>query len=169
MSAPSTSGTHPPFLSSLVGAAKLAADEGSSLSTAGFTSLIDHVVRVFDYLGPLLQVARMDMVVKNGTLKDASGRLPLLADMVQADRAANTVTTKDSCSRNLHRLTSVVTFMRVLLENFLRSPDVTMKEAATAAYGEVGGRRGRGRGCQACARMAGRGEAGGRPPARRTP
>jgi hypothetical protein len=47
------------------------------------------------------------------------------------------ITEKDSCARNLHRLTAVVTFMRVLLENFTRGPEVTVKEAATDAYQKV--------------------------------
>ena len=47
------------------------------------------------------------------------------------------VTEKDSRARNLHRLTAVVTFMRVLLENFARGPEVSVKEAATNAYQQV--------------------------------
>lgn len=47
------------------------------------------------------------------------------------------VTEKDSRARNLHRLTAVVTFMRVLLENFMKSPNVTVKDAANDAYQQV--------------------------------
>mmetsp|Transcript_13049 Transcript_13049/g.35538 ORF Transcript_13049/g.35538 Transcript_13049/m.35538 type:complete len:233 (+) Transcript_13049:52-750(+) len=127
----------PAFLPNLASAIKTAHEEGEDLSTNTFVSLIDAVVRVFDYLGPLLQVARMDMNIKNNTLREATEPLvePLpISSLVEADKRANKVTEKDSRARNLHRLTAVVTFMRVLLENFVRSREITVKEAATDAY-----------------------------------
>ena len=52
------------------------------------------MVHVFDYLGPLLQVARMDMNIKNKTLREACEPLaePLpVSALVQSDKDANRV------------------------------------------------------------------------------
>jgi len=49
---------------------------------------------VFDYLGPLLQVARMDMNIKNNTLREAAEPMvePLpVSSLVESDKAMNKV------------------------------------------------------------------------------
>jgi hypothetical protein len=58
------------------------------------TTPAPQVVRVFDFLGPLLQVARMDMNIKNNTLREATppGSPPLpISTLVEADKAAKKV------------------------------------------------------------------------------
>ena len=45
----------------------------------------------------------------------------------KADKAAGTVTAKNSNSRCLYRLTGIVLFLRVLLDKLLQSQDITLK------------------------------------------
>ncbi|KAJ9531530.1 hypothetical protein QJQ45_015004 [Haematococcus lacustris] len=122
------------FLPALVLAMQQVHQEGQDISTRSFALLMEHILGIFDYLGAVLHFAKADMITKSNSLKQVAVQLPLLRDVVQEDSRRGTVTVKDSCARNMHRLVCVVTFMRVLLEQFARSPSVTVKEAATAAY-----------------------------------
>jgi len=64
------------------------------------TTPAPQVVRVFDFLGPLLQVARMDMNIKNNTLREAAEPLaePLpVCSVVESDKAANRVSGSETC------------------------------------------------------------------------
>lgn len=71
---------------------------------------------------------------KNVSLKKAASTHPTLADIVASDRAAGRLTVKNSCARNLHRLMHVVTFLRIILEQLMASPDMTLKDAVWHAY-----------------------------------
>mmetsp|Transcript_16559 Transcript_16559/g.35834 ORF Transcript_16559/g.35834 Transcript_16559/m.35834 type:complete len:229 (+) Transcript_16559:101-787(+) len=122
------------FLPDLVKLLRLVISEGGHVSTADFTKLMDHLITVFDYLGTVLHFAKHDMLVKNDSLKAAALQKPTLKDIVDADKAAGTVTTKNSCARNLHRLTSVIAFTKLLLEKLTEAPSVTVKDAGSFAY-----------------------------------
>eukprot|EP00199_Chlamydomonas_sp_CCMP681_P005929 CAMPEP_0119101848 /NCGR_PEP_ID=MMETSP1180-20130426/782_1 /TAXON_ID=3052 ORGANISM="Chlamydomonas cf sp, Strain CCMP681" /NCGR_SAMPLE_ID=MMETSP1180 /ASSEMBLY_ACC=CAM_ASM_000741 /LENGTH=225 /DNA_ID=CAMNT_0007086027 /DNA_START=85 /DNA_END=762 /DNA_ORIENTATION=+ len=111
-------------------------EEGADISTLAFASLMTQLVCVFDYLGAVMHFAKHDMLTKTQSLHMVSVNQPQLRDIVATDKAAGRVTVKDSCARNLHRLVCCLKFLRVLLENLARSPQVSIKEAATAAYQE---------------------------------
>ena len=50
-----------------------------------------------------------------------------LVPQPQADKAAGSVTAKNSNSRCLYRLTGVISFLRILLDKLLEGPHVTVK------------------------------------------
>lgn len=127
-------GTQEPFLPALVKAMQQVHSEGAEISTASFVMLMDTAVRVFDYLGTVLHVAKHDMAMKTASLHAVAQTYPGLREMVEADKAAGRATVKDSCARNLHRLACVIKFLRILFEQFASSPTMTTRDAANKAY-----------------------------------
>ena len=49
----------------------------------------------------------------------------------------NTVTTKNSLARNLHRLRTVVVFMEKIMANLVSDPKTPLSTAVSSAYGET--------------------------------
>jgi hypothetical protein len=103
-------------------------------NTADFATLCDCQLKIFDHLGAFMYYAKVEMNAKNQTLKDAAPKLPTLAQMVEADQAAGTVTTKGSCSRSLHRLIVALDFLRELLKRLFEDPTITPATATWQAY-----------------------------------
>jgi hypothetical protein len=125
------------FLPALVKAMRAAHAQGTDLSTQSFNELMQQVVLIFDYLGTVLHFAKHDMETKIQSLHAAAPTMPQLRQVIEADVAAGNATVKDSCARNTHRLLCVLAFMRVLLEHLAKGPQVSLKDAASAAYEQV--------------------------------
>ncbi|KAL0030221.1 hypothetical protein WJX77_003427 [Trebouxia sp. C0004] len=109
-------------------------DISGDLSTLQFAKACEAILPVFDRLGQAFVFAQKDMVVKRESLEHASSRLPTLNAVVAADKKAGTVTTKNSCSRNLHRLLSSVSFISSLLQNLAADKACTLHTATASAY-----------------------------------
>lgn len=92
------------------------------------------ILPMFDHLGPVFGVARSEFSSKLSSLVGASAKFEHLTAMIAADVAARCATSKNSCTRNLHRLLSAILFTKLLLERLLRSPEVALREAAAEAY-----------------------------------
>ena len=112
-------------------------DQGDDISTLQFTELMQTVMEVFDLLGPVLYFAKSELATKCESLKKRAETHGTLRELVQADKDSGTVTTKNSPARNLHRLNSVLTFMRILLDKLCKDQTTTPKDAATIAYQEA--------------------------------
>eukprot|EP00955_Chlamydomonas_euryale_P084820 364009-Chlamydomonas_euryale.AAC.6 len=100
---------------------------GVALRTADLASCVDAIAEIFDHMGPVLHFARADMTSKVESLRSVAPQRPTLAEVVESDKAAGTLTTRGSPARNLHRLTAVITFMRVLLEQMLADRNAQLK------------------------------------------
>ncbi|KAL0042833.1 hypothetical protein WJX79_001075 [Trebouxia sp. C0005] len=109
-------------------------DTRGDLSTLQFAKACEAILPVFDRLGQAFAFAKKDMVVKRESLEQASSRLPTLNAVVAADKKAGTVTTKNSCSRNLHRLLSSISFISSLLQNLAADKACTLHTATASAY-----------------------------------
>eukprot|EP00878_Enallax_costatus_P001071 GHUV01001208.1.p1 GENE.GHUV01001208.1~~GHUV01001208.1.p1 ORF type:complete len:223 (+),score=32.11 GHUV01001208.1:201-869(+) len=116
------------------------------IGTKDFVECCDTILPFFDHLGPVFHVARGEFQQKLDTLKLQAEQKPYLYDIVEADKRAKKATVKNSCTRNLHRLTAAILFMKILFERLLGSAaaadsmdsaiaaDVTLRDAASAAY-----------------------------------
>lgn len=106
------------------------------MSTMAVVNMVEKIIRVFDYLGAVLSFAKSDMHAKCESLRAIAPMRPTLQDIITADVEARVVTKKNSCGRNLHRLTGVIRFLRLFLEQLLKSPSITLKVRlhACAAY-----------------------------------
>eukprot|EP00955_Chlamydomonas_euryale_P062409 358374-Chlamydomonas_euryale.AAC.9 len=118
------------FFPSLVSGLRDLQAEGDAISTMTVVNLVERIIRVFDYLGTVLAFAKVDMHAKCESLRAAAATHPTLEGLVQADIQAGMVTTKNSCGRNLHRLTAVIKFLRLFLTQLLDSPNNTLKVTA---------------------------------------
>jgi hypothetical protein len=67
------------------------------------------------------------MQTKCDSLKVGAAKHATLRGLVDADKKAGIVTQKNSCGRNLHRLNSVLAFMRLLLAKLMESDKTTPK------------------------------------------
>jgi hypothetical protein len=109
------------------GVREVAAQLEQGVQTGALAQLVDHITIVFDHLGPVLHFAKAEMHSKCETLKAKAKACPMLADIVAADRKAGTLAVKNSAARNLHRLTTVIMFMRKLLEKLLLDQACSLK------------------------------------------
>lgn len=109
-------------------------DTSVELSTLQFTKACDAILPVFDRLGAVFAFAKSELIAKKESLEQAAAKFPTLNAVVAADKKAGTVTTKNSCSRNLHRLLSSVSFIQSLLQNLTASKACTLHTAAANAY-----------------------------------
>eukprot|EP00798_Chlamydomonas_sp_ICE-L_P022696 gene22696-29851_t len=109
-------------------------DEIPNIKTLDFINLIEHVVVIFDKLGAVLAFAKADMVIKCASLRSVADKCPTLKDIYEADKATKTLTKKGSNARNLHRLTGVLSFLRLLLMKLIEDPVCTTGTAASYAY-----------------------------------
>ncbi|KAF6264559.1 hypothetical protein COO60DRAFT_1698177 [Scenedesmus sp. NREL 46B-D3] len=103
-----------------------------------FVDCCDTILPFFDHLGPVFYVARGEFQQKLESLKTQSLEKPLLVDIVEADRRANRATVKNSATRNLHRLSAAILFVKLLFERLLSSAQAAAAEAAAAAAAEKG-------------------------------
>lgn len=115
------------FIPSIAEGLRLVQSAGQELRTMDFVELIDRIITVFDHLGPVLVFAKQDMHTKAESLRQAAPTHPKLQDIVKADKAAGILTQKNSRARNLHRLTAVLHFMRLLLSKLLEAPTISVK------------------------------------------
>lgn len=109
-------------------------DVHGELSTLQFAKACEAIMPVFDRLGPVFAYAKTELIAKRESLEQASSSLPTLNAVVAADKKAGTVTTKNSCSRNLHRLLSSISFISSLLQNMAADNACTLHTAAANAY-----------------------------------
>lgn len=109
-------------------------DISGDLSTLQFAKACEAILPVFDRLGPVFAYAKSELITKRDSLEQAATRLPTLTAVVAADKKAGTVTTKNSCSRNLHRLLSSISFISELLRNMSADSACTLHTAAANAY-----------------------------------
>lgn len=122
------------FIPEIAEGLRVAQSNGDNVHTLDFVVLMDKIIIVFEFLGPILAFAKADMHSKAETLRTAASVHPTLGGLVEADKKAGLVATKNSCARNLHRLTSVLKFMRLLLIKLVEGPTVSLKDAANFAY-----------------------------------
>lgn len=123
------------FLPNLTAACKRVSEQGTDIKCTDFADLCDSILPFFDHLGTLFGFARAELAEKAGTVRQAGQQHGTLAEMVKADKAAKRVTVKNSNSRNLHRLMTSITFVRLLLSSLLaHGSSVTLRQAATEAY-----------------------------------
>ncbi|CAK0783144.1 hypothetical protein CVIRNUC_006340 [Coccomyxa viridis] len=106
----------------------------SSVSTRDFTDAIETMFPVFDHLGTVFHFAKGEMNTKKDSLQKVQHQLPTLDAVVAADKKSNTVTKKNSGSRNLHRLLTAVLFVSGLLQNMAKNSATTLRQAASEAY-----------------------------------
>jgi hypothetical protein len=125
------------FLRRINAALETCLDQGDGITTMAFTRLMETVMEVFDLLGPVLYFAKAELQTKCESLKKRAETHGTLRDLVQADKDSGTVAVKNSPARNLHRLNSVLAFMRILLEKVSQDTITSPKDAATAAYQEA--------------------------------
>lgn len=76
----------------------------------------------------------MEFAGKNASLEKVAPQLVTLEEMVAADKVKGVVTQKGSCARNLHRLMSAIVFIQTLVRELAKTPDSTLRDAASAAY-----------------------------------
>lgn len=124
------------FLPDLTAAVEKAAAQNPAL-TADFSCAVDQVLPVFDSLGMVMAFAKTEMLAKNESIRGLIPKYATLKDIVDADKKSNTVTTKNSGARNLHRLRTVILFISQLLQNLIADADATLSAAATEAYKET--------------------------------
>lgn len=67
------------------------------------------------------------MATKCDSLKAGAAKHALLKELVEADKKAGVVNLKNSCGRNLHRLNSVLAFMRLMLTKLMEDVKTTPK------------------------------------------
>ena len=72
---------------------------------------------------------------QRASLVAVQAALPTLAAVVAADVAAGTATTKNSPTRNLHRIVTSLAFLADLLRRLAASPAAALRPAAADAYG----------------------------------
>lgn len=125
------------FLPRICEALNSVLEQGDGITTLDFTRLMEVVMEVFDLLGPVLYFAKSELQTKCESLKKRAETHGTLRELVQADKDTGTVAVKNSPARNLHRLNSVLTFMRILLEKLHQDTTTSPKDAATAAYQEA--------------------------------
>lgn len=104
------------------------------ISTKGFVAACEILLPVFDQLGTVFYFAKCEFLQKNESLEHVVDQYPTLKDVVEADRKKGTVTKKNSCARNLHRLKSAIVFVEALVANLTTNCTVTLREAASSAY-----------------------------------
>lgn len=104
------------------------------ISTKGFVAACEILLPVFDQLGTVFYFAKCEFLQKNMSLEHVVDRYPTLRDVVEADKKRGTVTKKNSCARNLHRLKSAIVFIETLVDNLTSNYAATLREAASAAY-----------------------------------
>eukprot|EP01026_Neomeris_dumetosa_P080139 TRINITY_DN882_c0_g2_i1.p1 TRINITY_DN882_c0_g2~~TRINITY_DN882_c0_g2_i1.p1 ORF type:complete len:204 (-),score=11.43 TRINITY_DN882_c0_g2_i1:318-929(-) len=107
--------------------------EQQQINTLDFTQAVEQILPAFCYLGTVFNFAKSEMEGKNKSLVEASVKFPMLQDILAEDKKKGTVTTKNSPSRNLHRLMSAILFVKILLDKLLK-PTYTMYDAASEAY-----------------------------------
>ena len=125
------------FLTRISAALQCVLDQGDGITTQSFSRLMETVMEVFDMLGPVLYFAKAELQSKCESLKKRAETHGTLRDLVKADKDSGTVTVKNSPARNLHRLNSVLIFMRILLDKLCQDTTTTPKDAATVAYQEA--------------------------------
>ncbi|KAK9824662.1 hypothetical protein WJX72_012151 [[Myrmecia] bisecta] len=121
------------FLPQLTAAFK-SIDPTHTISTEEFANACERILPIFDHLGTVFGFARSELATKRESIKSVAPRLKTLDEVVAADVKANTVTVKNSASRNLHRLVSAIGFIQTLLANLASDPSVTLRGAASDAY-----------------------------------
>lgn len=99
-----------------------------------FVESAEAILPFFDHLGPVFSVARHEFTSKLATLREASASYARLSDVVRADAAQQRSTAKNSCTRNLHRIAAAISFIKILFNRLLRSPDALLRDAASEAY-----------------------------------
>lgn len=127
-------GSETKLLDGLASQAKAVSAQKDSIPTESFTTLIDHMLPLFNFLGTALSFAKSEMNEKLTSLKEAQATKKLLAEIVAADKEAGTITKKGSTGRNLHRLMTSLLFVKILLEKLLENTSTSLKDAASAAY-----------------------------------
>lgn len=91
------------FLPTLTRSMVAVSTQGDNMSTKDFVTCCEHIIPVFGMLGTVFSMAKRDFNSKKDSLAGISDQLVTLQAIVAEDKANGTVTTKDSCSRNLHR------------------------------------------------------------------
>ena len=87
-------------------------------------------------LGPVFAFASSDLTDKVSRLREASQQFPQLTvySAIENDLKEKRATAGNSNSRNLHRVTNAVKFIRILLESLLENSEQSLKSAATKAF-----------------------------------
>lgn len=106
----------------------------TTIPTDAFCQCCDKVLPFFDHLGSVFYIAKNEFETKKQSLVEVACSLATLDAVLAADKAANRVTTKNSCSRNLHRLMTSFDFIRQLLTLLVKDASVSTREAANTAY-----------------------------------
>ncbi|CAL8471934.1 g11476 [Coccomyxa elongata] len=112
----------------------LSLDAEKHVNTKEFNAAVEAILPVFDHLGTVFSFAKGEMNTKRESLVKIQDNLPTLTEVVEQDKKTNTVTKKNSCARNLHRLLSAVSFVANLLQNLAKDSSVTLHQAASDAY-----------------------------------
>eukprot|EP01025_Chloroclados_australasicus_P008515 TRINITY_DN1303_c0_g1_i1.p2 TRINITY_DN1303_c0_g1~~TRINITY_DN1303_c0_g1_i1.p2 ORF type:complete len:208 (+),score=27.62 TRINITY_DN1303_c0_g1_i1:146-769(+) len=120
------------FLDQLISGVQVISEQ-NEINTLDFTKAVSVILPAFNYLGTVFAFAKSEMEGKNKSLVDASGKFPKLKDILAEDKKNGTITTKNSPSRNLHRLMSAILFVKLLLDKLLEH-NYTMYDAASEAY-----------------------------------
>jgi hypothetical protein len=125
------------FLSGLTQALVVVHAKGKPISTIDFITVCERILPVFDHLGSVFVFAKNEMSSKKDSIIKVAATHTTLDQIIDADKVAGVTTKKNSCARNLHRLTSVITFVQRLLEKLCESSTSTLRDAASVAYEEV--------------------------------
>jgi hypothetical protein len=121
------------FILELASAFEVISNE-TSIPTEAFCQCCDKVLPFFSYLGSVFYIAKSEFESKKHSLVGVASTLITLDAVLAADKEADTVTIKNSCSRNLHRLMTSFEFILQLLTLLVSDANMTTREAASTAY-----------------------------------
>lgn len=121
------------FLSQLTEAFERIKEE-DAVSTRDFAAACERILPIFDHLGTVFAFAKTELAEKKESLVRIQDRLVTLNSVVDADAKAGTLTTKNSCARNLFRLLAGISFISKLLQNMANDRQKTLRQAAGEAY-----------------------------------
>jgi len=110
-----------------------------AVPTEKFTMTLATLVDVFDRLGMTFAIASTDIKEKKTHLTQPKvlEESPFVSQLVSNDVKKEVVCQKGQSSRNLHGLKRLLHFVYVLMEQLNVSPDVTLHNAAKAAYDQT--------------------------------
>lgn len=122
------------FLPSLTAGLRRCSSQGEKIGTRDFADCCEALVPIIDRMGSVFKFVKGELEGKGQSLRQVQETHSTLDLVIYSDKEAGVVTSKGSRSRNLHRLMTVMAFVRVLLEYLKENKQATLREAAAVAY-----------------------------------
>lgn len=112
----------------------------TSPPTAPFAEASASLLPLLSALGSVFNFATKDLTTKRADLLACAAAYPTLDVLIAADVAAGTVWTKNSHSRNLHRVTMTLKFLNRLGVYLREDPNATLSACAAKVWYALGRR-----------------------------